>query len=837
MASSSASGATGPSGLATPSPGASGAETAELTELREQLREAHETIDAIRSGDIDSLVIGPPGQEQVYAVASADRTYRLIVNAMSEGTATVSPRGVILDANPRLCLMTGRNGTELTGAPALDLIPEACQTTFARLLDIGVGESAHGEVDLTGPGGTTIPVLLAVSAFDLDGMLLRCLVLTDLSVQRAAEGRLAQTHAILLEQAAFLERAQASLGLGWWIADPRPGGHITASPQACRISGLPAARYDGTTDRFWSAVHPDDLPILAAAVAAAQEGTAPFHVEHRIVRPDGQTRWVLQSAVAERDDTGATTRLLGICQDITERKQSEDEIRAAALYTRSLIEASLDPLVTIGPDGAITDLNAATERATGRGRAELLGTELSDYFTEPDRARAGYQQVFREESVRDYPLELRGGDGRTMPVLYNASVYRDPSGQVLGAVAATHDITAIKRAEAALRESEERLRAVFDNAPVGIVDLRLGDSGDPELTGEFARVNSYFCQLVGYTADELQSERIQELTHPDDLDAEHTDVQRLIAGELDSYTMEKRYLRKGGDIVWAEVTRTVVRDPVGKPLLVVGVVRDVTAQRRAEAEVRVLNADLEARVDQRTAELERSNHNLEAFTYSVSHDLRAPLRALSGFSEALLEEYGDHLEETGRGYAERVQAASERMGNLIDDLLLLSRVSRGDLNVQPVNLSQDAAAIAGELQTHEPDRRVRFAIQDDVCVAADRALIRSVVQNLIENAWKFTARTGDAVIEFGTTTADGDADVICCYVRDNGAGFDSAYVGKLFQPFQRLHLASDFPGTGIGLASVRRIIERHGGRTWAQGAVDHGATFYFTLPDVPAIAQ
>ena len=251
------------------------------------------------------------------------------------------------------------------------------------------------------------------------------------------------------------------------------------------------------------------------------------------------------------------------------------------------------------------------------------------------------------------------------------------------------------------------------------------------------------------------------------------------------------------------------------------------ALREAEAEVRTLNAELEARVEQRTADLERSNKNLTAFTYSVAHDLRTPLRGLSGFSEVLVEDYSDRLDETGRGYARRIQAASERMGAIIDDLLRLSRVSRTDMNLGPVDLSAEVAAIAGELQAREPGRRVRFAIQDGVRVTADRGLIRTVLQNLVENAWKFTARRDAATIEFGATTAD-DAR-ICCYVRDNGAGFDPAYVRKLFQPFERLHEAQDFPGTGIGLASVARIIERHGGRTWAEGAVDRGATFYFTL--------
>ena len=257
------------------------------------------------------------------------------------------------------------------------------------------------------------------------------------------------------------------------------------------------------------------------------------------------------------------------------------------------------------------------------------------------------------------------------------------------------------------------------------------------------------------------------------------------------------------------------------------VLTDLTAQREAEAEVRVLTAELETRVEQRTAELERSNKNLQAFTYSVAHDLSTPLRGLNGFSGVLLEEYGELLGETGRGYAERIQAASDRMAKVIEDLLDLSQVSGADMTLVSVDLGAEIAAIADGLRSGDPGRRVRFVIQEGVWVSADRILIRAVLESLVENAWKFTAGRDDATIEFAATTDDGAT--VCCYVRDNGSGFDPAYVRKLFQPFQRLHTIDEFPGTGVGLASVRRIIERHGGHTWAQGVVDGGATFYFTL--------
>jgi PAS domain S-box-containing protein len=757
------------------------------------------------------------------------RELQQLIGAMNEGAATVSTSGVILSANPRLGSMTGHNASELLGTRLVDLIAEEHRPAFALLFGVDVGESARGEVDLTGSGGTIVPVLLAVSGFDLDGMLLRCLVLTDLTAQRAAESQAARAREAMREQAAFLEQAREALGLGWWASAPDDDHMIIWSPQAHRIYGQIPAESAMKRETLWGIVHPDDVAAVARARGAALAGSDRYQVEHRIIRPDGALRWVLQAAAVERDRTGAPVRLLGICRDITDRKRGEDEIRAAAAYNRSLIEASLNPMFTIGRDGVISDVNAATEQATGYLRAELLGTGFSDYFTDPGLARAGYELAFADGSARDYLLKLRHRDGRIISVLYNAAVYRDPFGHVLGVMAAARDITETELLQDALRASEVRLRVLFDHAPIGAGEVTLG--------GELVRINRYFCQFVGYTADEVLSMRwLEDFLPSDNIEVDLAIQQRLLSGEIDTYSADRRFIQKGGGVIWGEVQRSLVRDPAGRPLLYIDTVRDITAEREAEAEVRTLTAELEARVEQRTAELELSNKNLQAFSYSIAHDLRTPLRGLNGFSEALLEEFGELLGETGCSYAERIQAASERMGTIIDDMLRLSQVTHTDMNLEAVDLSAEVAAIADGLRSVDPGRRVSFAIQEGVWVTADPILIRTVLDNLIENAWKFTAGREDAIIEFAATTtatatatATADDATVCCYVRDNGAGFDPAYVHKLFQPFQRLHTTLEFPGTGVGLASVQRIIERHGGHTWAEGTVDGGATFYFTL--------
>ena len=292
--------------------------------------------------------------------------------------------------------------------------------------------------------------------------------------------------------------------------------------------------------------------------------------------------------------------------------------------------------------------------------------------------------------------------------------------------------------------------------------------------------------------------------------------------------MEKRYIRKDGSVVWVGITVGALRDDGGRVYEYVDTITDITAQKHAQDEVARLNAELEERVRQRTADLQAANLNLEAFTYTVSHDLRAPLTALAGFTEMLAEEYGDRLDGPGLDYIARIQAASARMDGLIGDLLALSQASRAEIHATAVDLSELARATIAGLRHRDPGRQVQASVEEGVQVLGDEQLLRTAMENLLGNAWKFTSRTAGAVIEFGTIPA-GNA-MVHCYVRDNGAGFDPSCVGKLFRPFSRLHPSEDFPGTGVGLASVQRIVERHHGRCWAEGQPGRGAVFHFTLP-------
>ena len=339
-------------------------------------------------------------------------------------------------------------------------------------------------------------------------------------------------------------------------------------------------------------------------------------------------------------------------------------------------------------------------------------------------------------------------------------------------------------------------------------------------------VNGAFTQLTGYSEAEAIGQNPRALKSGMHDDAFYKAMwDTILAGRVWHGTLVNK--RKDGGLYTEEMTITPVKDGAAITNFV-AIKQDITERERAEEEIRKLNTDLAERVRLRTAELQTSNKELEAFCYSVSHDLRAPLRGINGFSQSLIEDYTGKLDATGVQYLDRIRLGCQRMGQLIDDLLKLSRLSRSEMQWMPVNLSQIAQAVSDELRSTAPERAVEFKIANGINAVGDPALLRVALSNLLANAWKFTGKDSNPVIEFGTRSEGRTS----YFVRDNGVGFDMAYSDKLFQPFQRLHGMKEFPGTGIGLATVERVVRRHGGRVWADAVPGGGATFFFTLePD------
>jgi PAS domain S-box-containing protein len=375
--------------------------------------------------------------------------------------------------------------------------------------------------------------------------------------------------------------------------------------------------------------------------------------------------------------------------------------------------------------------------------------------------------------------------------------------------------TARDQGERAVRGSEARFRGLLDSAPDAIVIT--------DRDGRIIFVNGQSERLFGYRRADMIDRKVEMLV-PERYRKDHM-LHR------DGYINDPKPRQMGGGMDLYGVRRDGTEFPIAislssvdteQGLAVFADIRDVTEQRAAERKLQELNE----RLGRDNAELESLNKELEAFSYSVSHDLRAPLRAVDGFSQALLEDAGDKLDKTGRQHLTRVRAAAQRMGMLIDDLIKLARVTRTEMNVEPVDLSAIARTVAEELKQSAPSRQVEIEVAPGLNAQGDPRLLRVALENLLGNAWKFTAGRTPARIAFGQEQLDGAP---AYFVRDNGVGFDMAYAGKLFGAFQRLHDARDFAGTGIGLATVQRIIHKHGGRIWAESQPDKGATFRFTL--------
>lgn len=518
----------------------------------------------------------------------------------------------------------------------------------------------------------------------------------------------------------------------------------------------------------------------------------------------------------------------------TERKKAEAELRRVADLQSAILNNTIYTVISADEKGIITSINPAGERALGYTADECVGKLSPTTFHDPaetaERAKTfskelgvtiepGFE-VYVARARRNLPNEYEWTyvrkDGSRFPVLLSVTALRDPKGNVIGFLGLANDITERKRAEEALSRSKQKFATIFHASPVAL-------SVSEYDTGRFVEINEAMLRLARASSrDQLIGVSSLDFGFP-------VEERQKLLDALERFghvnRLEVQAQRWDGEPFMAEISVSPY-ELDGKRYLLSNVV-DITERYKAQAEIQRLNKDLEKRVAARTSELVAANQELETFNYSVSHDLRSPLRAVDGFSRYLQEEYSSELSSEARECLDRICEATARMDQLITGLLNLSQVGRTKLHSRPVNLSALVETIAAELKQSEPKRDVQFTITPNLRAEGDQELLRSVLQNLVGNAWKYTSKHEKAHIEFGAEQIEGEN---VFYVRDDGAGFNLKNVGKLFTAFQRLHGAQEFPGTGIGLTIVRRILQRHGGRIWAEGAEDKGATFYFTIP-------
>lgn len=501
-------------------------------------------------------------------------------------------------------------------------------------------------------------------------------------------------------------------------------------------------------------------------------------------------------------------------------------LRASEEHFRSVTQTAYDAIVSADGAGNIISWNRGAEALFGYPQPEALGKPITILM--PERYTEAHQRGFErfratgESRLAGKVVELHGrrNDGTEFPIALSLSHWKTDAGSFHTSI--IRDITAPKLAEDTLRKSEERFRLLVD----GVKDYAIYML-DPQ--GQVTSWNTGAERIKGYTSDQIIGQHFSVFFLAEEREQGKPGQELQVARREGKYEGQGWRVRRDGSRFWADVVVSAIHDASGELRGYAKITRDITERQRAEESIATLNKALEAR----NSALELVNRELEAFSYSVSHDLRAPLRGIDGFSQALLEDYSDRLDNEGKSLLQRVRAASQRMAQLIDDMLQLSRITRAEMRHESVDLSAMAHEIAAELAKTEPRRQVEIHVADNLKTRGDPRLLGIALSNLVGNAWKFTARNANAEIHVGVNTAANNRPAF--FIRDNGAGFDMTYADKLFKTFQRLHTESEFPGTGIGLATVQRIIHRHGGRIWAESESGKGATFYFELPaDDPA---
>ncbi len=615
------------------------------------------------------------------------------------------------------------------------------------------------------------------------------------------------------------------------LIENAPDGIVLMNAQRQLTYASPAARrMFGFDDQSLltldpnAATHPDDLPQVRELIAGLLRDpqtvrSARYRFRHR----NGEWIWI-ESFFSNLLALPGVNSVVINFRNIEESVQAEQASRASELKYRVVADNTFDWEFWLSPEGRFIYSSPSCERITGHKPEEFTADpELVHRIVHPDDRSifASHQHAaLGAHEPGEVEFRVVRPDGGVRWIAHVCAPIRDEEGRPLGVRGSNRDVTGRKQAEEAVRSAEEKYRSIFENASEGIFQ------STPD--GVLLNANPALARMYGFASSREMLSASAEVIRSLRVEPELREVYRReleATGTVTDFEFQMR--RQDGSFMWSSVNARAVRNPEGQLLFFEGTVRDITDRKAAEEAIRDLNRTLDQRVQERTTELRAANEELDAFTYAVSHDLRGPLRAMSGFSQALEEDFGAQLPPEAHEFLNHIKAGSQHMGELIDGLLKLSRATRGEVEREAVDLSGLIRRVVAKLEAAEPKREVAFSCASNLTVKGDAKLLELVLTNLLGNAWKYTAKTERPDIR---VSSEVKAQEIIIHITDNGAGFDLKHAAKLFQPFQRLHREDEFPGLGIGLATVRRILRRHGGDIRATGAPGKGAIFSFSLP-------
>jgi PAS domain S-box-containing protein len=890
-------------------------------------------------------------REQTVELAESEKRFRTLSENSPDVIARFDRQNRHLYVNPAVRIPYGRSPEEIIGKTHSELGMDSGMVMFWEAHHekvFATGKPETMEFEYTSPQGKKYYFNTRIVPEFVDGEVASILAISrDIMDIKEAEIRLKETldnlEELVEERTAQLENAYGSLKesekglaeaqkiahLGNWnwniVTD-----ELYWSDEIYRIFGYSPQEFGATSDAFYSYVHPEDRNYVNDVIKGALEGK-PYNIDHRIVLASGEEKIVHEQGEVIFGNGNVPVRMTGIVQDITDRKKVEKALELANAYNRSLIEASLDPLVTIGPDGKITDVNKATELVTGYFRSELIGTDFSDYFTEPQRAREGYQQVFREGSVFDYALEIRHRSRKIIPVLYNASVYKNESGEIIGVFAAARDVTEIKKAEKELQFASKYNRSLIETSLDPLVtigpDGRITDvnkatesvtgysrkeligtdfsnyftepekakegykqvfrkglvldyaleiqrreghitpvlynasvyrNEDGEVIGIFAAArditerkkaeekiqilanvvessndaiitesldgiitswNKGAEQVYGYLAEEVLGRNISIL-EPDNTEGETKHlIEKIKKGEKVQH-YETLRLKKDGTIISVSITLSPVFNVSGKLVAISSTAGDITEKKIAE------NLLCEKQV------AEVANRTKNEFLANMSHELRTPLNSIIGFSDMLYEQAYGELNKRQLRAVGNISNSGKHLLNLINGILDLSKIeaNKMELDYREFELAAKLGLIRNILHPIADKKNIKIEIDIDrelTRIRADEDKFTRIMYNLVDNAIKFSYE--NSFVKIG---ARRKGDFVEITVKDTGIGIKAEDQHKLFKPFSQVNSSSSrkFQGTGLGLSLVKQIVNLHGGYVWFRSNQGEGSTFAFAIP-------